>query len=215
MRYMISDLEATSMSAVIRIASIGDAAQIAAIYAPFVINTPTSFEMEPPTVEEMAARIASTVQQYPWLVCVNADQIMGYAYASAFRSRAAYQWSADTTVYTHEQFRRMGVGRGLYNSLLQILRLQGFYNACAGITLPNPGSEGLHRAVGFEQIALYRRIGYKLGRWHDVSWWQRSLQPDSSPASPPIPISGVVDMELFASALEAGTRCLHARSDES
>ena len=196
------------MTAIIRLAMIADAEQIAAIYAPFVLNTPTSFEMEPPSTAEMAARIKSTIERYPWLVCENSGQIMGYAYASQFRSRTAYQWSADTTVYTHERFRRMGVGRALYTCVLEILKLQAYYNACAGITLPNPGSEGLHRAMGFEQVALHKRIGYKLGRWHDVSWWQRALQPDTSPASPPMAMSDVVGTEEFASALALGLKYL-------
>jgi phosphinothricin acetyltransferase len=200
------------VTATIRLATASDAEQIAAIYAPFVLNTPTSFEMEPPSADEMAARIVSTLERYPWLVCSNGE-VMGYAYASAFRSRTAYQWSVDTTVYTHDRFRRVGVGRALYTSLLAALRIQGFCSACAGIALPNPGSEGLHRAMGFEQVALYRRIGYKLGRWHDVGWWQLSLRSDGPAESPPAPLCRVVGAREFTDALYSGLSCL--RTDAS
>jgi L-amino acid N-acyltransferase YncA len=169
----------------IRLALETDAEQMAAIYAPVVRDTAISFEVEPPTAAEIARRVSETLATFPWLVADNAGEILGYVYAGAHRTRAAYRWSVDTTVYVHPGVHRAGVGRALYTSLLGILALQGFCTAYAGITLPNPGSVGLHEAVGFERLAVYRGVGYKLGAWHDVGWWQRTISP--RPAAPESP----------------------------
>ena len=163
----------------IRLAVQADACAIAEIYRPIVASTPISFEIEPPDEQEMARRIDHKLLAFPWLVCESEGQIAGYAYGSTHRPRAAYQWSVETSVYVHSGFRRRGIGKGLYVSLLRILAAQGYFNAFAGITLPNPGSVRLHESVGFEQIGLYRSVGYKLGRWHDVGWWQLPLRQQS------------------------------------
>ncbi len=173
------------MSAIIRLATEDDAEQILAIYAPFCRDTPVSFEMQPPTADEMRQRIAKTVRRFPWLVLEEDGEILGYAYASPHRERAAYGWSVDVSVYIREGLRRRGLGRALYTSLFAILKLQGFYNALAGTTLPNPGSIGLHQAMGFQPVGVYRNIGFKCGAWHDVAWWQLALnEPVAEPASP-------------------------------
>ena len=166
----------------IRLALERDAEQIADIYAPVVRDTAISFEVEPPTAAEMSRRVADTLPAFPCLVVERLGEILGFVYARAHRARAAYRWSVDTTVYVHPGVHRGGVGRALYTSLLRILALQRFCTAYAGITLPNPGSVGLHEAVGFEKLAVYRGVGYKLGAWHDVGWWQRTLA-----ARPPVP----------------------------
>src|SRR5205085_974289 len=127
---------------------------------------------EPPSLDVMQARITQTVPHLPWLVCEKDDLIRGYAYASPHRARAAYQWSVDVTVYVREGQRRRGVGQALYASLFRLLVLQGYYNAYAGITLPNPASVGLHESLGFFPIGIYREVGFKLEQWHDVGWWQ-------------------------------------------
>ena len=133
----------------------------------------------------MARRIHDTLRIHPWLVCEIDDRLAGYAYASAHRVRRAYQWSVDTSVYVDERYRRRGVGCGLYDSLLAILTAQGYVNAYAGITLPNPASVAVHEAVGFKPIGVYRGVGYKLGRWCDVGWWERGVGERSrSPRSP-------------------------------
>jgi L-amino acid N-acyltransferase YncA len=175
------------MSIVIRLAADGDAAAIAAIYAPFVDHNATSFEAEPPSAEEMRRRIAETMEMYPWLVCECDGVIAGYAYASWHRTRLAYRWSVETTVYVHPDFRRCGVARGLYTSLFAILAAQGFVNAYAGITLPNARSVAFHEALGFLPLTVYRGIGFKLGQWHDVGWWHLLLR--RHPASPENPTS--------------------------
>ncbi len=163
----------------IRLAVRGDEAQIAEIYAPIVVSTPTSFEIDPPDAAEMRRRIDATLPKLPWLVCECQGRVAGYAYATPHRARAAYQWSVDTSVYVHSEFHRRGIGMRLYKSLFEILAAQGYFNAYAGVTLPNPGSVGLHESLGFQPIGTYRNVGYKLGRWHDVGWWQRRLRQSS------------------------------------
>src|SRR5690348_10479220 len=169
------------MAPTIRLATEDDAAQILEIYAPFCLDTTVSLETEPPSLDEMRRRMTKTLPSFPWLVCDEAGLVLGYAYASKHRERAAYVWSVDVSVYVCEGRRRGGLGRALYTSLFAILRLQGYYNALAGVTLPNPGSEGLHRAMGFQPVGVYRNIGHKRGGWHDVAWSQlalRDLEPN-------------------------------------
>ena len=179
----------------IRFAVADDAAAIAALYAPFVEADATSFETEPPSAAEMRTRISETTLAYPWLVCECDGVIAGYAYASRHRSRTAYQWCVETSVYVHNDFRRSGVARGLYTSLLAVLSAQGFVNAYAAITLPNARSVALHEAVGFLPLGVYRGIGYKLGAWHDVGWWH--LVITRHPESPETPKS-IADVQASA-----------------
>lgn len=169
---------------------IADAAACAQIYAPFVRDTPISFEEDPPDEAEMRRRIEQISARYPWLVAEDEGTVAGYAYASAHRERAAYRWSADVAVYVDQDRQRRGTGRALYSALLDLLRDQGVRMACAGITLPNPASVGLHQALGFEPVGVYRRIGFKAGTWHDVGWWQRELLApgDGPPAEPGPPV---------------------------
>jgi L-amino acid N-acyltransferase YncA len=168
----------------IRLATDDDAAAVAAIYGPVVEGTAISFETEPPDSEEISRRIRDTLMAYPWLVFERNGDVIGYAYASRHRARAAYQWSVDTSAYVDEKFRRRGVGQALYLSLLAVLEAQGFVNAFAGIALPNPASVALHERVGFTPLGVYRGVGYKLGAWRDVGWWQRPLRPtDGAPSA--------------------------------
>jgi len=197
------------MTAIIRLATENDAEQIQAIYAPVVRETAISFELEPPTVAEMRQRIAETLPQFPWLVCEGGDRLLGYAYASKHRARAAYQWSVDTSVYIHPEMHRRGIGRALYRSLLGILALQKYYNVYAGIALPNPGSVGLHETVGFRSVGVYREVGYKLGGWHDVGWWYLSLQPKTLTPPPPLSAKEAQAMPQWQAALAAGAALLH------
>ena len=134
----------------------------------------------------MARRIGAVSARYPWLVAELDGAVAGYAYASAHRERAAYRWAVDVAVYVDPDHHRRGVGRALYEELLARLGAQGFRVACAGITLPNAASVALHEALGFEPVGVYRRIGWKFGRWYDVAWYQRALRPDAPdpPAEP-------------------------------
>src|SRR3954471_10624847 len=140
----------------IRMANTGDAAAIAAIYRPHVTDAVTSFEVDPPGAADIAARLQAVLARTPWLVCTDAAGApIGYAYASPHRDRAAYQWSVDVAVYIHAGHHRRGVGRALYETLFALLRLQGFYVAHAGITLPNAASVGLHESLGFVPVGVY------------------------------------------------------------
>ena len=191
----------------IRLATPDDAEQVQAIYAPYC-HTPISFETEPPTVEEMQGRLAKVLGQYPWLVCEDGAEILGYAYATRHRDRAAYRWSVDTTVYVREGRQRRGVGRALYTSLLALLVLQGYVNAYAGVTLPNAASVGLHEAMGFQSVGVYRQVGYKCGAWHDVAWFQRPLQPRPPDPPPPRRLEEVQHTAEWVEALSRGLRLL-------
>jgi phosphinothricin acetyltransferase len=185
----------------IRLASTADATAVAAIYAPFCESTPISFETVAPSTGEMGKRIETIVTHFPWLVLEDESVVAGYAYASRHRERAAYGWAVDTAVYVNSAYRRRGVGRALYTALLVLLRLQGYFKACAGITLPNPGSVGLHEAVGFKPVGVYRGIGYKQGAWHDVAWYELALQPERANPSPPLPLSEVIESSGWQDAV--------------
>ncbi|MBI5631539.1 MAG: N-acetyltransferase [Elusimicrobia bacterium] len=169
----------------IRLATKLDAQQIRAIYAPIVIKTAISFEVSPPSAAEMKRRISTILPQYPWLVEEEAGKIRGYAYASRHRDRAAYQWAVDLAVYVREGCRGIGIGRRLYVELFKILRAQGLYAAYAGLALPNPANVALHESMGMRPVGIYDSVGYKLGRWHDVGWWQLSLQDRRAAPRPP------------------------------
>lgn len=169
----------------IRVATAADAAALQAIYAPYVAETVTSFETEPPSAEEMAARVARIGAVYPWLVYERDGAVQGYAYAGRHSERAAYDWSVDTTVYVARDAHRRGVGRALYQSLLRVLDAQGFHCAYGGITLPNESSVGLHEALGYRPIGVWREVGFKFGAWRDVGWWGLALNaPDPAPKPP-------------------------------
>ena len=168
----------------IRLATAADGAAAARIYDPVVARTAISFEEDPPGPEEMARRIASIGAFAPWLVEEREGTVRGYAYASKHRERAAYRWSVDVAVYVDETHRREGIGAALYGKLIRLLRLQGFHAAFAGVTLPNAASVALHESVGFRPVGVYRAVGYKLGAWHDVGWWQLDLR-DRAPDPPP------------------------------
>ncbi len=202
------DASGNRSPAIIRLATERDAEQIADIYAPNVTDTVISFEFEPPSADEMRRRIEVTLERYPWLVCERQGRVLGYAYASAHSSRAAYQWSVDVSVYVHEDARRLGVGRALYASLFAALDLQGFYNAYAGATLPNPASVGLHESVGFRRVGVYRGVGYKLGAWHDVVWWHLPLRERVADPDPPVDLPSVLGSEAWDATMTKGLQLL-------
>jgi phosphinothricin acetyltransferase len=200
------------MTVHIRLAQDLDADAIAGIYRPVVESTIISFEGDPPERAEMARRIHDTLRAYPWLVCEIDGRVAGYAYASAHRVRSAYQWSVDTSVYIDEGHRRCGVGRGLYDSLFAILAAQGYTNAYAGIALPNPASVAMHESVGFERIGVYQGVGYKLGRWCDVGWWQRSLRERPQSPRPPQAMAAVAQQPGWQELLRRGESLVRTQS---
>ncbi|MGI9426238.1 MAG: arsinothricin resistance N-acetyltransferase ArsN1 family B, partial [Hyphomicrobiaceae bacterium] len=152
-----------------------DAEAIAAIYDPIVRDTYISFEGTPPTADEMRSRIAATLADYPWLVADEGGRVAAYAYAGQHRSRDAYRWSCDVSVYVAETAQRRGHAVALYGGLLAILTRQGLANAYAGIALPNAASVALHERAGFEAVGVYRNVGFKNGSWRDVGWWGIAL----------------------------------------
>lgn len=194
----------------IRLARGADGAAVSAIYRPAVTETAISFEIEPPDAEVMAGRMTGTLARLPWLVCETSGGIGGYAYASAYRDRAAYQWSVEVSAYVHQDIRRAGVARALYASLFAVLVLQGYRNAYAGITLPNEASVGLHRAVGFTSVGVYHGVGYKTGEWHDVGWFERPLAARVIDPRPPKPLPELIGTRELEYALAAGLPHLRA-----
>jgi phosphinothricin acetyltransferase len=195
------------MPPVIRLATPDDAEQVQAVYAPYC-HTPISFELQPPSVEEMRGRLLKVLGHHPWLLCEDAGEVLGYVYATQHRERAAYHWAVDTTVYVRQGRHRRGMGRALYTSLLAVLPLQGFVNAYAGVTLPNPASVGLHEALGFKPVGVYEQVGFKCGTWHDVAWFQRSLRPRPPQPQPLQGLTTVRQSAEWQSALDAGLRLL-------
>jgi len=165
----------TSSTIRVRSATADDAEAIRAIYAPIVETTAISFEEVPPSVEEMAGRIVATLERYPFLVAERSGRVVGYACAGQHRARAAYRWSVDVSAYVTEEARGLGVGSVLYGALLSDLASREFHAAFAGIALPNAASVAFHASMGFEPVGIYREVGFKFGRWHDVGWWQSRL----------------------------------------
>jgi phosphinothricin acetyltransferase len=164
-----------------------DAGACAAVYAEFVTDTVISFETVPPTEGDLAERIARVSRTHPWLVAEEAGRVLGFAYGSPHRDRAAYRWAADVSVYIEPASHRRGIGRALYSTLFDLLRAQGMLIACAGITLPNQASVALHESFGFVSVGVYRQIGFKSGAWHDVGWWELELAPRRDGDPPPEP----------------------------
>jgi L-amino acid N-acyltransferase YncA len=193
-------------NATTRLARADDAAQVQAIYAPVVRDTAISFEIEPPGVAEVRRRIQDVLAVLPWLVREHDGQVLGYAYAARHRQRRAYQWSVEVAVYVAERARGGGVGRSLYLPLFELLAAQGLVSAYAGITLPNPASVGLHEALGFTPVGVYRDAGFKHGAWHDVGWWQRRLREPAVPPAPPTPLPAMPDVAVRAALAGGGAR---------
>lgn len=162
----------------IRNAQVEDAANLVAIYAPYVEKTAITFETQVPAVEDFANRIEKTLKKFPYLVAVEEGQIVGYAYASTYYARAAYDWTVEMSVYVQKEARGKGIGNLLYTALEEELTARGFKNFLACIGLPNPASIALHEKRGYQQVAHFKKVGYKFGTWHDIVWLQKSLVGD-------------------------------------
>ncbi len=168
----------------VRAATTDDVEAIHRIYAPVVRETATSFEETPPERTEMTRRMQAR-PRLPWLVAETEALVAGYAYASPHRSRPAYRWSVECSVFVDGPHHRRGVGRALYGRLVDEVRHLGYVSMYAGVVLPNPASVALHLAVGFEPVGVYRQAGHKLGAWHDVGWWElRLTDPPLDPTEP-------------------------------
>ena len=165
----------------IRLATPSDAAALLAIYAPYVENTAITFEYEVPTIEDFTNRIAKTLEKYPYLVAEEDGVVVGYAYASTYYARAAYDWAVELSVYVSLDSRGQGVGTKLYDALEYLLDQMGYIHFLACISLPNEASLALYRKRGYQQVAHFPKIGYKFNRWHDIVWLQKSLEKEVRP----------------------------------
>ena len=177
----------------IRFANIHDAVQILDIYSPYVDNTPISFETIVPSVKEIEKRIELVSVNYPWIVFEEGNNILGYAYASKHRERAAYRWAVDASIYVKQDCTGSGIGKALYTTLLRILKLHGFRNVYAGICLPNEASVGIHEYFGFKKIAHFSMVGYKFGQWYDVGWWELFLEQHTPEPDEPLPFGKSIE----------------------
>jgi len=185
----------------IRLAVPADAAAILKIYAPYISNTSCTFELEIPTLKEFEKRIETYLLTWPWLICEIDGSLAGYAYASQYRERRGYQWCTECSVYIHDDFQNRGVANALYDALMQILKMQGFVNVYAVINLPNPKSVRFHEKAGFTWLATYDHVGFKLGRWKDVGWWQLRINDFADEPGPPKEFSKM-DTDLLPAVFE-------------
>lgn len=174
---------------IIRPAQKEDAPQLLRIYSPYILHSGITQETEVPSVDEFQQRITNTLTERPWLICEIDQQMAGYAYAGRHRERKGYQWCVETSVYVHPAFFRRGVATALYLALIDILTMQGFVNVYAVITLPNDKSVAFHEHLGFRYLTTFKKIGYKLGRWHDVGWWELQINPRMMVPENPIKFS--------------------------
>lgn len=167
------------MNKKIRLATEADSASILEIYKPFITDTVITFEYDVPSLADFSKRISRIQKKYPWLVCEIDGDIVGYAYASPFHERAAYDWSVDFSIYINPKYHGKRVGKALYCALVDLLKLQGYCNAYALVTLPNVKSEGIHESFGFKTVGVCKNVGYKFGQWRDVKWFELELQQHS------------------------------------
>ena len=165
----------------IRLAKPSDARSLLDIYAPYVEKTVITFEYEVPTIEDFAIRIEKTLEKYPYLVAEEDGVILGYAYASTYYARAAYDWAVELSVYVSLDSRGQGVGTKLYDALEYLLDQMGYVHFLACISLPNEDSIAFHTKRNYQQVAHFPKIGYKFERWHDIVWLQKSLDKQAGP----------------------------------
>jgi Sortase and related acyltransferases len=163
------------MEYIVRMAKKEDIQEILGIYEPYILHTTITFEYEVPTLEEFEKRLEKIQEQYPWLVCEINGEIIGYAYASAFRARMAFSWGTELSVYTNEKYLGLHIGRILYEKLIQLLKEQGYYNVYALISIPNEKSIYLHKMLGFEEEGVQKKVGFKLGKWCDLVYLVKNI----------------------------------------
>lgn len=184
---------------IIRPATEDDAAEMLELYSVYVVHTTVTSEYDPPSLEEFKRRIRTFTAKTPWLCCVMDGEIVGYGYASPHRTRAAYQWSCETSIYTKNGFHRRGIASALYTALFEILTYQGYYSIYVGVTCPNPRSTAFHRSMGFKQMGVYHKSMYKFGKWRDVIWMGKNLRRHYGE---PKPTTAFPDIQRDAFCLE-------------
>lgn len=176
----------------IRMATSEDAEAILNIYAYYIEHTTITFEIEVPTISAFRERMARIMAQFPWMVCEIDGEVAGYAYASSHGERAAYRWSADLSVYIHEKFHRRGIASRLYNEVIELLRKQGYYTVYAGVSTPNPRSEEFHTSCGFRCLGEFKNVGYKLGQWLGVAWYELPIGVYGKEPEEPKPVDAIL-----------------------
>ena len=174
-----------------------DSVSLLNIYGEFIRNTAVTFETAVPSVLEFSKRISDIVESSPWLVCEIDGEIIGYAYASKHRERAAYRWSVDVTVYINPQYHRKHIATALYTALIELLKLQGYYCAYAGVSLPNLKSEEFHKSFGFNPVGVFHNVGYKFDEWRDVKWFELALSDYSKNPFNPKTINEMIDTKEY------------------
>ena len=197
------------MASIIRLAEKRDVPEILDIYAPYILDTAVTFEEIVPDEESFWERIQGIMDELPYLVCEIDGRIAGYAYASGYRSRASYRWSKEVSVYIHPDFRRKGVAHALYTSLNEMVRYQGIAVLLAIITLPNEQSVGFHEDFGYRKCAEFSKIGYKMGQWQNVGWFELFIQDENElPKDRILPLNEIVDLPVFQEAIQEGLKKL-------
>ena len=194
----------------IRLALPDDANGILNIYAPYISGTSFTFETEVPSVKAFAERIEDYLHNWPWLVCEIDGKIAGYAYGSKYRERTGYQWCVECSVYVHDDFQKIGIASALYFALFEILKMQGYRNVYAVINLPNDKSVKLHESCGFKWFATYENVGYKLGKWKDVGWWQLVINEHNNEPAPPWKFSQI-DRTILPSIFQSAEKILKTK----
>lgn len=182
----------TNTSITIRTANPADAQALLNIYAPYVINTAITFEYAVPSVEEFASRIAHTLEKYPYLIAEEGGNILGYAYASPFHDRPAYDWAVETSIYVDQNIKHRGIGRKLHDALESTLREQGILNMNACIAYPPEEDEHLdknsvefHAHMGYRLVGEFYKCGYKFNRWYNMVWMEKMIGEHLSDQKPP------------------------------
>lgn len=190
----------------VRLATIEDAKELLEIYRYYVEHTAITFEYETPSVEEFQQRIKKTLKRYPYLVVEEEGKILGYAYASPFKERAAYDWSVETTIYVNKDRKRSGIGKSLYLALEEILKKQHVINLDACITDPaiedeyvTKNSVEYHTHLGYHIVGKFYKSGYKFGRWYDMVWMEKCIGKHADQPEAFIPFSklDLTDLNLF------------------
>lgn len=162
-----------------------DIAEVLEIYAPYVEKTAITYEYDIPSLESFSERVHHYTEQFPWIVAKEQGKIVGYAYASVYRSREAYQWGCELSVYLRSEAQGKNLGHTLYSALMDLLTLQGYYTVYGVISLPNDSSLALHNQLGFIMEGIQKNCGFKMGLWHNAAIMSKSLQDYTPPAAPP------------------------------
>ncbi len=202
-----SILKAFLILSMIRPVQLTDAASLLDIYRPFILNSGVTQETEVPSVDEFTNRIEQTIAERPWLVAELNGRLAGYAYAGKHRERKGYQWCVESSVYLHADFFGKNIAAALYNALLDLLTLQGYVNVYAVITLPNVNSVSFHEKFVFRYLTTYKKIGYKLNKWHDVGWWEYQINAYDANTLIPFPALNDETVDVICRNASAFINC--------